>query len=725
MADSKLTNLPVKATLDGTEELYINDTSTNPGTDKKLTIDQILRERSLKRVPNLATLQALSPTSNEWVYVEGRFTPADGFEGVFRNDAADDITAEDNGRVFMHASTGRWNRVNAGEISVKWYGATGDGITDDTASIQQCLNSQSGQATVVFPHGTYFISSQIIVTNSVILLGSKDVVIDAVSTAGNLTFQKSFRVQGLQFQNFIVNIINFEPANNIEDYIEIIDCEFRDNISYCFRSLNTTAGDKVNRVSIQNNVVSNVKRGGFIVDLIVENADISHNKIFDCPNNHATKGGRAIQVGANQLEELTNNVLIADNSFDGLSSSSLPDLECQAILVYGTRVIVRGNRFKGMVANGTEHEMIYLKALDSVIDGNVIDSAGCSGDAAIQIKNAALSKRCVVSNNVIYDSSPTPISRAIKVTGSVIVSGNNIENTRLGITVFNDINNDSHETIISNNIVKIADASGTILSLYIVDDAIITGNIFDSPCEDQYGIRIQGDGVNKTKQIIFSNNIVRHKAVDANSPLQFDSGAENIKISDNDFWTGSYIKSQGATGNVTITNNRVFDHPEISSSRVRSFFDMSATNDSGATLRFSGNSLTSSGDMNNANTFARFNTFVISDNEITSTSTVAPYEISSSFSITPQSIGSDSCLIERNTIHKNANSLMKNKVQVNGGLFSVFELRNNYFNGSSIIINWGSSPTVNRWKATDNSVFGTTISAPLTVVDPPINRNND
>lgn len=55
-------------------------------------------------------------------------------------------------------------------LSVKDFGATGDGSTDDTTAIQEAFNAGSGR-TVYFPAGTYRISSQIVVKTKTTLLG--------------------------------------------------------------------------------------------------------------------------------------------------------------------------------------------------------------------------------------------------------------------------------------------------------------------------------------------------------------------------------------------------------------------------------------------------------------------------------------------------------------------------------------------------------------------------
>src|SRR5674476_261446 len=59
-------------------------------------------------------------------------------------------------------------------VSVRTYGAAGDGIADDTVAIQAALNATdvAGNGTTFLPRGTYLISDTIYVPNKVVLMGS-------------------------------------------------------------------------------------------------------------------------------------------------------------------------------------------------------------------------------------------------------------------------------------------------------------------------------------------------------------------------------------------------------------------------------------------------------------------------------------------------------------------------------------------------------------------------
>jgi len=57
-------------------------------------------------------------------------------------------------------------------VSVKDFGAIGNGVADDTAAIQAAINSLSSGGTVFFPVGTYLVTSQIVVADKVSLQGT-------------------------------------------------------------------------------------------------------------------------------------------------------------------------------------------------------------------------------------------------------------------------------------------------------------------------------------------------------------------------------------------------------------------------------------------------------------------------------------------------------------------------------------------------------------------------
>jgi hypothetical protein len=105
--------------------------------------------------------------------VHGRLARGDGGGGMFHWDAS--ATGADDGAMTIQAkgmTKGRWRRIDPGPVNVKWFGAKGDGTTDDRAAIQSAVDHAiylspvtgtqlSRRRGVTIPEGTYLIHDTI------------------------------------------------------------------------------------------------------------------------------------------------------------------------------------------------------------------------------------------------------------------------------------------------------------------------------------------------------------------------------------------------------------------------------------------------------------------------------------------------------------------------------------------------------------------------------------
>ena len=118
-----------------------------------------------------------SSTSQPVLFLGGFASPGDGGGGTFYWDASAS-TGDDGGTIFVPAgsTTGRWKRVYGGALNVKWFGATGDGVTPDDVAIQAAINAATGYAAggratrsgVIFvPRGNYAIQNTLIFVGNV------------------------------------------------------------------------------------------------------------------------------------------------------------------------------------------------------------------------------------------------------------------------------------------------------------------------------------------------------------------------------------------------------------------------------------------------------------------------------------------------------------------------------------------------------------------------------
>lgn len=100
------------------------------------------------------------------------------------------ITSTDGQSALAELDTKKAPVTRVFGVSVLDYGAMGDGVTDDTASIQAAIDAaESGKGVVLFPAGDYLISTTLTVNKGVALIGeslSEDTATDT-GTANKLT----------------------------------------------------------------------------------------------------------------------------------------------------------------------------------------------------------------------------------------------------------------------------------------------------------------------------------------------------------------------------------------------------------------------------------------------------------------------------------------------------------------------------------------------------------
>jgi hypothetical protein len=129
----------------------------------------------------LSTLTALrqvtpeaTPDANAGVILAGRTAGGDGGGGLFFQDPTDSTTADDGAlTIAPTVGSGRFKRIYSGPLDVRWFGAVGDGVTDDTAAIQAALTTcaAAGGGVVMFPSATYWIASVLLKPAGVTMRG--------------------------------------------------------------------------------------------------------------------------------------------------------------------------------------------------------------------------------------------------------------------------------------------------------------------------------------------------------------------------------------------------------------------------------------------------------------------------------------------------------------------------------------------------------------------------
>lgn len=143
-------------------------------------------------VNTIAEFRALSKDETSCIDLLGYYTPGDGGGGIFYWDS-DTSSPDDGGLIIvpnLSPRTGCWKRIFQGFVSVKWFGAKGDGKTDDWNAIQNCIDAvqtrvktldtsaAKGQGvgtgfTIYLPTGQYLITETLALADYLTITGDK------------------------------------------------------------------------------------------------------------------------------------------------------------------------------------------------------------------------------------------------------------------------------------------------------------------------------------------------------------------------------------------------------------------------------------------------------------------------------------------------------------------------------------------------------------------------
>lgn len=159
-------------------------------------------------VASITALRALLKTSaSKNAFVTGYYAAGDGGGGAYYYDATDFTTVDNGGTVIVATDEGRWKLAKTASLTVKHFGAKGDGVTDDTTALTNARNHIAGVGNaprLVFPSGTYKYATspnwaiqdaEIVAEGEVRLICTGTghaVVFDAGGLASNLVYNVTF-----------------------------------------------------------------------------------------------------------------------------------------------------------------------------------------------------------------------------------------------------------------------------------------------------------------------------------------------------------------------------------------------------------------------------------------------------------------------------------------------------------------------------------------------------
>lgn len=280
--------------------------------------------------------------------------------------------------------------ATANGATVRDFGATGNGSTDDTAAIQNAINSTPSGVVLGFPAGTYRVTSSLRLKSGVTYQGSGSPVLLGYLGTGSSGYlladgsgASNVTITGIVFNGGGVSFAQGGWTNNIT----VTGNTFKNIVGLGPNAEPLHAGvyvDHVSNISITNNVFNNIIDGG-------------------APTVYTYQGPMANGVKAYHASHFT----VADNTMDymgqGISMSQIdPNDPCDC-----TDIKFLRNRFTRVFRMGIE---IQGGLPDHPLTGLVIDSnVGTNWlnpyADTFGISHAAYSTNAVISNN-FFDANP-------------------------------------------------------------------------------------------------------------------------------------------------------------------------------------------------------------------------------------------------------------------------------------------------------------------------------
>lgn len=431
-------------------------TIANPTGSSAVPVETPLSEIVAVNVASASALRAANPNIAKIAVMAG----AGGGQFYWDPSSADTddgvLTVEPSG----WSGNGRWKRLLSDVVfNVKWFGAKGDDTADDLDAFNMAMASLPASGGAIYvPAGTYYLSKQLDTPDKpIVVIGQgKDLTTlrGPASSENALDLgEGNIRIEGVRFTGWN-HVLRYSDGGGVAN-VEILRCQFDNNTGRALSPINTTI--PISNLRCEGCHVkdhSGAGAGGFIVNSSEADDIVIQNNVIENLSS-STAGVSGVIVGANVGDgDLMTNILINNNLIRNISAAG----EAHAILAYGARVLVTGNRIDTVETSSGDCEAIYTKARMGLIAGNSIRNGGSPSGGAIQVKGSTRS-----------NPDGTPAGYTMRILHNMIVDD------RTGANGYG-ISAHRGDLDISHNVIEGTEESGIYLAPVTVEGVSITDN---------------------------------------------------------------------------------------------------------------------------------------------------------------------------------------------------------------------------------------------------------
>jgi hypothetical protein len=393
-------------------------------------------------------------------------------------------------------------------VSVKDFGAVGDGVTDDTAAIQDAVDS--GQTEIYFPKGTYVITS-VSITNPIRLFGIG--ALEKQTVTGTAMFDitsNDVEIDGLTFYGASVDTL-IPTTNTADNAIQVsgtsTPTQYK-NIKILNCTINGVAGfgvrvDYVSNVWIQNNNILYCGYCGIGGESIIHGI-IDGNRVTNIDSSAGAVNWYGIYLGRNPNQTVSNSARSANCAITNNVVSVVPKwtgIDLHA----GYKCVVDSNLVyfckSGIYAQYDSSTATYKQPSQNVIlSNNIVEGNAAAADSSLGIASLGLTGMPNLDITII---------------GNQVINGGGFGTTNGGLYV-----TETKNCLVSNNISKNSWRSGFSIS-GVCDNVIFENNEIN-------GVQPDGSGsstyygyltnASMTNVVLRNNRFFNNTGTSANTP---------------------------------------------------------------------------------------------------------------------------------------------------------------------------------------------------------------